>query len=132
MNEEALSYKQAHDDWQSKYSPEWLEYDKEGGPNFLRAKSTPNEFVWTAHGTCEDAMITSGFKFFGDPPRCCWDTFGWYISKISSGNTTEDKYESYRLSMYTECDCFNDETEEGKLDCNNCSGEGWITHWFDE
>ena len=124
-------YKEKYQEWLAKYSPEFLEYDEEGGTNFLKAQSTPNEFVWTEHGTCEDTMVSAGFKFFGDPPRCCWDTYGWYISEVSSENTSPDDYESYRTSMYAECECYVEETEEGKEGCEDCDGTGWMTYYFD-
>ena len=131
MTSEMEGYRQDYNNWLKEYEPEFLEYDTEGGPNFLKAKSTPNEFIWTAHGTCEDDQVSAGFHFFGDPVRCCWDTYGWYISKVSSGNTSPDDYEVYRESFYGQCKCYNEETEEGKPDCETCDGDGWYTEYFD-
>jgi hypothetical protein len=131
MREDIKEYQKEYEEWYEKYSPEFLEYDGENGPNFLKAKNTPNEFVWTDHGTCEDNMVSAGFHFFGDPARCCWDTHGWYISEVSSGNTSTDDYEAYKVNMYAECECYNEETEEGTPDCQECYGDGWRTYWFD-
>ena len=75
-------------------------------------------------------MVSSGFHFFGDPPRCCWDTYGWHISKTSSGNS-EDDYEAYKESFYCECECYDEETESGKERCEICYGDGWKTEYFD-
>ena len=131
MREDIKEYQEEYEGWLAKYSPEFLEYDGENGTNFLKAKNTPNEFVWTDHGTCEDNMVSAGFNFFGDPARCCWDTHGWYISEVSSGNTSPADYEAYKVSMYAKCECYNEETEEGVPDCKECYGEGWMTYWFD-
>ena len=129
---EAEGYRSEYENWFKEYSPmEFLEYGKQGDENFLKAQDTPNEFVWTSHGTCEDAQTSAGFHFFGDPARCCWDTYGWYISKVSSGNTSSDSYEAYKESFYGQCKCYNEETEEGKPDCETCDGDGWYTEDFD-
>jgi hypothetical protein len=118
--------------WFKTYSPmEFFEYDGEEGDNFSKVKRTPNQFVWTAHATCENEAVSAGFHFFGDPPSCCWNTFGWYVSEVSSDNMSPEDFESYQSSFYCECECYNEETEEGSPDCAECDGEGWRTHYFD-
>jgi len=125
-------FREEYEQWSKKYSPlEFLEYGEEGDENYLKAQNTPWEFVWTNHGTCEDDMVTAGFHFFGDPPSCCWSTYGWFVSKVSSGHTSDESYESYYDSRYGECECYNEETEEGKEDCEDCYGEGHRTYYFD-
>jgi hypothetical protein len=133
MNRDSLEqHRQAYNNWEQKYSPNtFLEYDGPDGANFNTAKNTPNEHVWTEHGTCEDPMITAGFHFFGEPVRCCWDTYGWYITETSSGNTNPDDYESYKTGMYAECECYNEETETGNENCQQCEGQGWTNYYFD-
>ena len=126
---EVEEYRSEYEEWEKKYSPEFLEYGEEGDANFTKAQNTPNEFVWTNHGTCEDEAVSAGFHFFGDPPSCCWNTYGWYISKVSSGNT--GTYESYKSSAFAKCECYVEETEEGKPGCETCEGDGWYTAYFD-
>jgi hypothetical protein len=132
QKDDVTKYHKEYEAWEKEYSPmEFLEYDGEGGENYLKAQNTPNEFVWTDHGTCEDNMVSAGFHFFGDPVRCCWDTHGWYISKVSSGNTSIDHYESYRSNYYAECECYKEETDSGDENCEDCWSSGWRTYWFD-
>jgi len=132
QKDDVTKYHKEYEAWEKEYSPmEFLEYDGEGGENYLKAQNTPNEFVWTDHGTCEDNMVSAGFHFFGDPARCCWDTHGWYISKVSSGNTSIDHYESYRSSYHAECECYKEETDSGDENCEDCGSSGWRTYWFD-
>jgi hypothetical protein len=126
------SYEAEYAAWENEYSPmEFFEYDGENGENFTKVKSMPNEFVWTAHGTCDGDMVSAGFHFFGSPPSCCWDTYGWYVSKVSSGNMSPQDFESYKTSYYCECECYDEDTEEGSPECEKCDGEGWLTHYFD-
>lgn len=131
VNAEALEYKEIYKEWLEEYGPfEYIEYDGPEGPNHLKVKEMDTEYVWTAHGTCEDDSVSNGYNFFGDPPRCCWSTYGWYVSKRQH---PKDDFYSVRESFYTHCECNPDgENDEGTPDCEKCEGEGFLTYYFDE
>jgi len=133
IRDDLFKHRKAYRDWERKYEPlEFYDYDGVDGENMKKVQTIPNEYVWTAHATCDNEQVSAGFHFFGDPPSCCWSTFGWYVSKTASRNKTTDDFEAYNSSYYCECKCFNEETEEGNPDCELCEGEGWRTHYFDE
>jgi hypothetical protein len=129
VNEEFETYRKDYALWAETYKPEFVEFDKEGGPNWEKVKALPEEFVWTEYGTPQDNRIAAGFHFFGDDPLEDWPTFGWHISKISNGYPKVKQIEIL-AGLYSECDCYDEDTEEGNSDCGECGGEGHRDYFF--
>ena len=133
MTAEASRHSLRYEAWSDVYGPfEVIEFDFEGGPNFLRAKALDGLYLWTHHGTCEDSLVTGGFHFFGDPASCCWDTYAWLLASVPR-DEDEDPNVQFNTSFYGECVCFDVEFEVGDPDCvvPGCEGEGWVRHYFD-
>lgn len=129
MNAEATEVKEFYEQWYKDFSPMYyIEYDSENGPAMQKAKMINPRMIWTAHGTCENDQVSAGFMFFGDPPRCCWTTYGWYVSQKAWREEM-----SVETAYYTWCDQCNPEGEndEGNADCKECEGEGHVNYFFD-
>lgn len=118
-------YQEEYNDWVKKYRPvKFVEYSPE---NLKLMEKQDPRYVWTDHDTCEDSMLTSGFHFYGDPPRCCWSTHGWHIVEVAN----EAEYDTVNVSAYLPCKCYNEDEDTWDEECKECEGEGHINHYFD-
>jgi hypothetical protein len=127
----ASEYQDAFNNWYKDYKiGDFIEYSEE---NWNKVQSMDTHYIWTNHSTCEDEKVSAGAHLFQG--SCCWDTFGWYVAKKPWDGDPDNYYESYNASAYLPCETCNPdgegEEEDFKQECEYCSGEGWINHFFD-
>jgi hypothetical protein len=104
--------------WKERYAPEFIE---ESGENFAIVKSMDPKKVWTAHSTCDSEQLTPGAHWFNN--SCCWDTFGWHISKVSW--RAENNYiDTLWSGPCPECNS-EDDNDGVSTDCESCRGDGF-------
>lgn len=81
--------------------------------------------VWTQHGTCEDEVISGGFKIFGEcqltgqeSSGCgCYQSQVYYVAKVPHDGD-DDHYNYIPVSAYLPCPVCNPDGEgEGDPDC---------------
>ena len=123
------TYKKKYALWAETYKPEFVEFDREGGPNWEKVKAIPEEFVWTEHGTVHGDYITAGFVFYPNLPDAEWLTFGWHICKISNGYPNVEQIDIL-AGLYSQCDCYDEDTEESNSDSGECGGIGMRDYFF--
>jgi len=125
MNNTSFSrMKSIYRGWQEKHAPEFIEGTEE---NFVLVTAMNKKMVWTAHSTCDSEQLTPGAHWFND--SCCWDTFGWYVSKTpwtDKGFYVDTSWTGFCI----EC---NEDGEGAEIDpeCTTCEGEGTITEYLD-
>jgi len=124
-------YQEVWNNWHSEYEiGDFIEYSEE---NWEKVQTMDTHYIWTSHNTCEDEMVTSGTRLFQN--SCCWDTFGWYVAKKPWEGDPDTYYESHKASAYLPCHLCNPDGEGDEEDfnpeCDFCSGEGYVHHFFD-
>jgi hypothetical protein len=78
-----------------------------------------NKYVWTwIQGDMSD-LIVAGYHYV--------NRLGYYITEVP----WENEYDYALLSVEVECECIDQETFEGKPDCQECEGYGMITRYVD-
>jgi len=128
-------YAEQRKQWEKSYKPvKFVEYSAE---NYKNMKSQDPRYVWTEHDTCDGSYLTAGFHFFGDPPFCCWTTFGWHIAEVAS--ISEDTVVTSAFIPCSVCNpdgegdgdpnCEGPEIPEG-ADGGECE-DGWVQWYFD-
>ena len=76
----------------------------------------PN-FVWTFVSGEGCDLIVAGYAYV--------NRLGYYITE----NPWSDDMDSVLLSVETECECYDEDTCEGKADCEKCEGYGYVTNY---
>jgi len=64
-------------------------------------------------------LIVAGYHYV--------NRLGYYITEVP----WDDEYDYALLSVETECECYDEETGEGKDECNECEGYGMVTKYVD-
>jgi hypothetical protein len=78
-----------------------------------------NKHVWTwIQGDMSD-LIVAGYHYV--------NRLGYYITEVP----WDDEYDYALLSVETECECYDEETGEGKDECPECEGYGLVTKYVD-
>jgi hypothetical protein len=76
-----------------------------------------NKYIWTyIQGDYSD-LIVAGYHYV--------NRLGYYISSVPWEN--EDDY--VLLSVQEECECYDEKEGEGKDDCDECEGAGYVTNY---
>lgn len=73
--------------------------------------------IWTWVDGDMSSLIVAGYHFV--------NRIGYHITEVP----WEDDMDSVLLSVETECECYDDETDEGKEDCSICEGYGLVTEY---
>ena len=77
------------------------------------------KYVWTyLQGDMSD-LICAGYHYV--------NRLGYYITEVP----WDDEYDYALLSVEIECDCYDEETGEGKDECPECEGYGMVTKYVD-
>jgi hypothetical protein len=80
---------------------------------------TDSKYIWTwIQGDMSD-LIVAGYHYV--------NRLGYYITEVP----WEDEYDYALLSVEVECDCYDEETGEGKDECMECEGYGMVTKYVD-
>ena len=78
-----------------------------------------NKYVWTwIQGDMSD-LIVAGYHYV--------NRLGYYITEVP----WDDEYDYALLSVEEECECYDEETGEGKDECPECEGYGLVTKYVD-
>lgn len=93
-----------HQDSFETYGEEW-EFVKSQDPKYV--------WTWIQGDMCE--LIIAGYHHDG--------RLGYYITELP----WEDEHRYALLSAEVECECYDEETGEGKEDCDECEGWGYVT-----
>jgi hypothetical protein len=90
-------------------------YDEEG--DYI--KSLDPKYVWTnVQGDMADLLV-AGVSYV--------NRLSYYVTEIP----WDDEYDSVLLSVEAECVCYDEETGNGKDDCDACEGYGLVTVYND-
>lgn len=83
------------------------------GDEFDFIQAQDRNHVWTGVQDGLTDLIVPGYAYM--------NRFGYYITEVP-WEESEDVY--VLLSVETECECYDEETGEGKEDCPICDGDG--------
>lgn len=81
-------------------------------------KSIHPNFVWTLVTGEMCDLIVAGYSYV--------NRLGYYITE----NPWHDDMDSVLLSVEEECECYDEDTCEGKEGCKNCEGAGYVTNYI--
>jgi hypothetical protein len=114
---------QGWDQWAEKYKPIENGPDEEMfetyGADLDRVNSEEPNHIWTwVQGDMCD-VILAGYHYV--------NRLGYYITEVPWTN----EHDYCLLSEEVQCECYDDETEEGKPDCVQCEGYGLITKYVE-
>ena len=74
-------------------------------------------YVWTnVQGDMSDLLV-AGYHYV--------NRLGYYVTEVA----WEDDMDTVLLSVEIECECYDEETGDGKPDCQNCEGYGLKTEY---
>jgi hypothetical protein len=113
--------------WEDKFKPIKNHFSKDPDETMFETygeevefiQKADNKYIWTyLQGDMSD-LICAGYHYV--------NRLGYYISSIPWEN--EDDY--VLLSVQKECECYDEETGEGKEDCLECEGYGMITEYVE-
>lgn len=113
--------------WEDKFKPIKNHFRKDPDETMFETygeevefvQKADNKYIWTyLQGDMSD-LICAGYHYV--------NRLGYYISSIPWEN--EDDY--VLLSVQKECECYDEETGEGKEDCLECEGYGMITEYVE-
>lgn len=115
-------------EWEAKYkpianhlvkSPDQLMFETYGEElEFVKSKIDSNQ-VWTYADGDMSSFIFAGFGIV--------NRLGYYVTEIP----WETGDEFILLSEEVECECYDEESGEGKEDCTECEGYGLVTKYVD-
>jgi len=117
--------------FEEKYKPVINHLDKYAGPNNVShmfetygdeveyVKSVDEKRVWTwVDGDCS-SLLVAGYHYV--------NRLGYYVCE----EPWETGNEQVLLSVEVECECYDEESGEGKEDCTICEGYGLRTEYLD-
>ena len=112
------------DAWAEKYKPIKNKFSKHDevmfetyGEEVEFVQAQDPKYVWTnVQGDMSD-LIVAGYAYVN---RLCY-----YVTEIPWEN--EDEY--VLISVEKECECYDEESGEGKEDCAICEGYGLVTEY---
>jgi hypothetical protein len=118
---------QGWDEWAEKYKPikNPFRHDQEEvmfetyGEELDFVRNRGNEYIWTWSQGDQCDIISAGYHFV--------NRLGYYITEVPWTN----EHDYCLLSEEIECECYDDETCEGKPDCDKCEGYGLITKYVE-
>ena len=117
-------------EWEEKYKPipnpfvKSPDYDKlmfeTYGEEYEFVKTKiDSQQVWTYVDGDMSSLIMAGFGIV--------NRIGYYVTEIP----WEDSMDYVLLSVEEECECYDEESGEGKEDCTECEGYGLVTKYVD-
>lgn len=80
-------------------------------------QSRDNHYVWTLVSGDMCDLIVAGYAYV--------NRLGYYVTEMP----WTDEMTTVLLSVERECECYDDETGEGKEDCQLCEGYGLVTEY---
>ena len=115
---------QGWDAWAEKYKPEEnhlvtsneLMFETYGA-ELEYVQSLDPRYVWTSVQGDMCDLIVAGYAYVN---RLCY-----YVTEIP----WEDEDEYVLISVEKECECYDEESGEGKEDCKICEGYGLVTEY---
>ena len=123
-----MSKEMTWSEWEAKYkpipnpfvkSPDQLMFETYGEEyEFVKTKIDSQQ-VWTYVDGDMSSLIMAGFGIV--------NRIGYYVTEIP----WEDSMDYVLLSVEEECECYDEETCEGKPDCELCEGYGLVTKYVD-
>jgi hypothetical protein len=113
---------QGFDQWADKYKPVEHEHGRvfeTYGKDLQTVLGTDPRYVWTwMQGDMAD-LVCAGYHLV--------NRLGYYITEVPWTNV-----EDYCvLSIEVQCECYDPETEEGKVECTECEGYGLVTQYVE-
>ena len=128
MAEDGWKAEDYQDDWDNWYKDyEVYEFLENSEDNWEKVQQMDEHLVWTDHSTCEEPRVSAGASMFKN--SCCWETYGWYISK----KPWDEEFLYVYTGAYLPCPkCNADGEGDGDPDCDeeDCE-DGYIHYWFD-
>jgi hypothetical protein len=118
---------QGWDKWAEKFKPTLNHFINEDGEHMYETYGaeveyvikTDSKYIWTwIQGDMSD-LIVAGYHYV--------NRLGYYITEVP----WEDEYDYALLSVEVECECYDEETGEGKDECMECEGYGMVTKYVD-
>jgi hypothetical protein len=80
---------------------------------------TDSKYIWTLiQGDMSD-LIVAGYHYV--------NRLGYYITEVP----WEDEYDYALISVEIKCECYDEETGEGKDECFECEGSGLVAKYVD-
>lgn len=123
-----MSKEMTWSEWEEKYKPipnpfkdyqDQLMFETYGEEyEFVKTKIDSQQ-VWTYVDGDMSSLIMAGFGIV--------NRIGYYVTEIP----WEDSMDYVLLSVEEECECYDEETCEGKPDCELCEGYGLVTKYVD-
>jgi hypothetical protein len=113
--------------WEDKFKPTKNHFHSDPDETMFETYGEEVEFVikqdpkhiWTwIQGDMSD-LVVAGYHYV--------NRLGYYITEVP----WENEYDYALLSVEVECECIDQETFEGKPDCQECEGYGMITRYVD-
>jgi hypothetical protein len=113
--------------WEDKFKPIKNHFHSDPDETTFETYGEEVEFVikqdpkhiWTwIQGDMSD-LVVAGYHYV--------NRLGYYITEVP----WENEYDYALLSVEVECECIDQETFEGKPDCQECEGYGMITRYVD-
>lgn len=116
---------QGWDTWAEKYKPIPNKFSKQPdelmyetyGEEVEFVQKADNRYIWTYVDSDMCSLLLAGYHYV--------NRLGYYITEVPW--TDEDT--TVLLSVERECECYDDETGEGKEDCPECEGYGLVTEY---
>ena len=110
--------------WAEKYQPIKNKFSKHDeimfetyGEEVEYIQSLDERFVWTSvQGDMSD-LIVAGYAYV--------NRLGYYVTEIP----WDDENQYVLISVEKECECYDEESGEGKEDCTICEGYGLVTEY---
>jgi hypothetical protein len=116
---------QGWDTWAEKYKPKPNKFSKQPDELMYETFGQEVEFVqaqdprhvWTYVDGDMSSLLLAGYHYV--------NRLGYYVTEIP----WEDDNEYALLSVEKECECYDEESGEGKEDCLHCEGYGLVTEY---
>jgi hypothetical protein len=115
---------QGWDEWEDKFKPKKNHLSKHDelmyetyGEEYEYIKSLDPRYVWTSvQGDMSDLLV-AGVAYV--------NRLGYYVCEVP----WEDDMDCVLISVEKECECYDEESGEGKEDCKVCGGYGLVTEY---
>jgi hypothetical protein len=110
--------------WANKYKPKPNCFTNDGnsyetyGQELEYVCLQPHSTIWTEMDGDEGVYIVQGYHLV--------NRIQYYITEIP---WTDDDDICITICKFVVCSCYNEETEEGDPDCDECYGDGSYTDW---
>jgi hypothetical protein len=114
-----------YEEWVNKYKPIKNHLVKDDTTSFetygdevLFVCEQPNSTVWTELDGDEGVYLVSGYHLA--------NRIAYYVTDVPWDDSDDI---CITICKFVVCSCYNEETEEGDPDCDECYGDGSYTDW---